>query len=136
MNRSLPAVFAGGALGTAARLGVDLLLPHAAAGLAWSTLVVNVLGCLALGVLTASVLARPGPPDWLRAGLGPGLLGGFTTMSAVAVALGQQLQQGLLLAAALQAGLQVGLSLLAVAVGLRLGRRIPPGPADAGGTAP
>lgn len=136
MTRSLLAVLLGGALGTAARLGIDLLLPHPAAGFAWSTLVVNALGCLLLGALSTSVLARPALPEWLRAGLGPGLLGGFTTMSAVALVLGQQLQQGLALPAALQAGLQVGLSLLAVVVGLRLGRRIPPGRADAQGTAP
>ncbi len=136
MTRSLLAVLLGGALGTAARLALDLLLPHPAGSIAWSTLVANVLGCLVLGALTASVVARPALPDWLRAGLGPGLLGGFTTMSAVALLLAQQLQQGLVLPAALQAGLQIGLSLLAVAVGLRLGRRIGPGRADARGTAP
>ncbi|GMA28737.1 fluoride efflux transporter FluC [Arenivirga flava] len=136
MTRSLLAVLLGGALGTAARLGIDLALPHDPVGFAGSTLVVNALGCLVLGALSASLLARPALPEWLRAGLGPGLLGGFTTMSAVALLLGQQLQQGLLLPAALQGGLQIGLSLLAVVIGLRLGRRIGPGRADARGTAP
>jgi len=130
MTRSLLAVLLGGALGTAARLGVDLLLPHGPGSLALSTLVVNVIGCLALGALTTSLLARPALPEWARAGIGPGLLGGFTTMSAVALVLGQQLQQGLALPAALQGAAQVVLSLLAIWAGLRIGRRIGTGGAD------
>jgi len=121
---SAPAVLLGGALGTAARLGLDLLLPHDPAAFALSTLIVNAVGCFALGALTTSVLARPALPAWARAGLGPGLLGGFTSMSAVALVLGQQLQHGLLLPAALQAAAQVVAGLLAIWTGLALGRRL------------
>jgi len=135
VTRSLLAVLLGGALGTAARLGVDLLLPHDPGGFALSTLIVNVVGCFALGALTTSLLTRPALAEWARAGLGPGLLGGFTTMSAVALVLGQQLQQGLALPAALQGAAQVVLSLLAVWAGLRLGRRVSTGRADARGPA-
>ena len=45
----------------------------------WATLAVNVAGALALGVIVAG---RTGP-DWLPF-LGVGVLGGFTTFSALA----------------------------------------------------
>jgi len=77
------AVAAGGALGTGLRLAVDLLMPHAMSEVPWSTLVVNTLGSFALGLLVGAVWARVRP--WVQAGLGPGLLGAFTTYSAIAV---------------------------------------------------
>jgi len=84
------AVAAGAAVGTAARYGIDLLLPHPIDGFPWSTFIVNAVGSLALGWLTAALWDRV--PDWVRAGLGAGLLGSFTTFSAVmvsAIAIGQ-----------------------------------------------
>ena len=82
---ALLAVLAGGALGTGLRLALDSLVPHGDAAFPVSTLVINVVGAFTLGVLTARVgpTARP----WVRAGLGPGLLGSFTTFSAFAVSL-------------------------------------------------
>jgi len=76
---ALLAVLVGGALGTGLRLGLDLLI------FPFSTLVINIVGAFALGVLTAR--AWPTARPWVRAGLGPGLLGSFTTFSAFAVAL-------------------------------------------------
>lgn len=78
--RSLLAVIAGGVVGTGLRLLLDAL-----AGVEWATLAVNVVGAFALGLLVA--WAWPRVPDWARAGLGAGLLGSFTTFSAVAVGL-------------------------------------------------
>ena len=75
----------GGLVGTGLRLGIDALLPHADDAFPWSTLLINVVGSFALGVLVARVW--PTAPAWLRAGLGAGLLGSFTTFSAVAVSL-------------------------------------------------
>lgn len=73
----------GGALGAVARVLVGTLLPADPAGWAWATLAVNVSGCLALGVVVARTTA--GTPR--RAFLGTGLLGGYTTLSAVSVLL-------------------------------------------------
>lgn len=81
----LLAVIVGGLVGTGLRLGLDALLPHADAGFPWPTLVVNVLGAFVLGALVARVWASA--PEWMRAGLGAGLLGSFTTFSAIAVSL-------------------------------------------------
>jgi CrcB protein len=81
---NLLAVALGGVLGTGARWGVDALLPTASPGtLSVSTVVVNVVGSFALGLVVAAVWPRPGVPLWLKAGVGTGVLGSFTTFSAV-----------------------------------------------------
>ena len=115
--RTILAVAIGGVLGTAARLGLDTVLPHPHDAFPWSTLIVNVVGSLALGFLVARVW--PNAPDWLRAGLGAGVLGSFTTFSAVAVAM---IELPLPFAAVYLAVTLV-LGLVAALLGLRLGRR-------------
>lgn len=77
---TVAAVAVGGALGAALRWGLELAL--GTDGWPWATLLVNVLGCAALAVLVTR--AAPRRP-WLRAGVGTGLLGGFTTFSTYAV---------------------------------------------------
>jgi fluoride exporter len=83
--RNLLAVFLGGAIGTALRLGLDATIVHADNQFPLSTLVINVVGSFALAILIARLW--PIAPGWLRAGLGPGLVGGFTTFSAVMVSM-------------------------------------------------
>ncbi len=116
----LAAVVVGGMLGTALRLAIELLVPHADSEPPWGILAANTAGALALGLLVGRVW--PVAPDWLRAGLGAGLLGSFTTFSAVAVAVvgmtaADQALQGL---AYLAATLVLGFG--AAALGLRVGR--------------
>ena len=82
---TIVAVLLGGLVGTGLRLGLDALLPHADDAFPWSTLLINVVGSFALGALVARVW--PIAPHWLKAGLGAGLLGSFTTFSALAVSL-------------------------------------------------
>lgn len=82
---SLAVVFVGGALGTAAREALTLLIP-AGSGVPWAILVANLSGAFALGLLLAA-LTRGGEPrirGSLRLLLGTGFLGGFTTYSALA----------------------------------------------------
>lgn len=78
MLRSLVAVLVGGALGTAARV-----LLQAAIADWWALLAINALGSALLGLSVAALADRPA---WLRHGIGAGMLGGFTSYSAVAVA--------------------------------------------------
>jgi CrcB protein len=87
------AVFAGGFCGGEARYGLLLLQPDETGSLPWTTLGVNVVGAFLLAVLLVVVPAVPGPRAWLRPLLGTGLLGAFTTFSAVAFAL-DRLQAG------------------------------------------
>lgn len=77
----------GGAVGTLARFGLTRALP---AGGGWpaATFVANLVGAFLLGLLLEA-LVRRGPEDEtrrrLRLALGTGVLGGFTTFSAMAI---------------------------------------------------
>ncbi len=110
---SLGLVLLGGVLGTAGREAVGLVVPPAG-GVPWATLTVNLLGAFLLGLLLDS-LARGGPDvgarRHLRLLLGTGLLGGFTTYSALAVDTAALLEAG-------RAGTATGYALGTVLVGL------------------
>ncbi|GAA5168053.1 MULTISPECIES: fluoride efflux transporter CrcB [Amycolatopsis] len=71
----------GGASGALARYTVGALLPHQAGQWAWSTLLINVSGCLAIGVLMALIEHVWPRQRLLRPFLGVGVLGGYTTFS-------------------------------------------------------
>ncbi|MEZ6005224.1 MAG: fluoride efflux transporter CrcB [Planctomycetota bacterium] len=72
----------GGAAGAMARYGVALLLAGVrVAGFPWATLVVNVLGCAAIGHLLGIESPRPWLTDRHRWLLVSGFLGSFTTFS-------------------------------------------------------
>jgi len=114
--RELVAVLIGGLLGTGARLAIDTVV-----GQPISTLAINVTGSFALGLLVARLWSSAAP--WLRAGLGAGLLGSFTTFSAFAVTL---VELGFTWGAALYLVLSVGLGLVAAWAGLRIGSRLVP----------
>lgn len=75
----LPWIALGGAAGSLARWGVD----QAVAGTTypWATFLINVSGCLLIGVLMAFVLDVWAHRRYLRPLLGVGFLGGFTTFS-------------------------------------------------------
>lgn len=123
--KSLLAVVLGGALGTGARLTVDVLLPHGGTAFPVGTFLVNLTGSLILGFLVARVWPRV--PEWLRAGLGPGVLGSFTTFSALAVSAVELTSLGSGPTAVLYVAASVVGGVAAAALGLRLGsRRVPP----------
>lgn len=122
--KSIVAVLVGGLLGTAARLTVDVMLPHEGATFPLGTLLVNLTGSFLLGVLVAR--AWPVAPAWLRAGLGPGLLGSFTTFSALAVSAVELTASGVGAVAVGYVAASVAGGLTAAALGLRLGAGTPP----------
>ncbi|TDU32889.1 camphor resistance protein CrcB [Panacagrimonas perspica] len=74
----------GGALGSVARHGVGVAARALWPGWPLGTLVVNVSGSFAIGVLFGLFLLKPAP-DWVRFGLIIGVLGGFTTFSAFSI---------------------------------------------------
>src|SRR5690349_21786803 len=79
--RDVMLVAAGGAVGSAARYLVTLLLGAAPGRPPLGTLVVNVVGCLCIGLF----MGAAGPRGWLgpaRLLVVTGVLGGFTTFSA------------------------------------------------------
>lgn len=114
--RRILLVAAGGTVGTAARLGLGVMLPDAG-GIPVAVLVANVLGALLIGVLAARLPATAE----LRLMLGTGVLGGFTTYSAFMTGT-LTLWEGAPLIAALYAVGSLVLGLAAAVLGLRLGR--------------
>lgn len=91
----LVAVSAGGVVGALLRYAVasggHTLFP-------WRTLVVNVTGCLAIGVLMVVVTEARSTHRLVRPFLGTGVLGGYTTFSTYAVETERLLSDHLLLA--------------------------------------
>jgi len=117
----LALVVAGGAIGTAARLGLGLALPapqgSGLAAVPWATFLANVLGAFLIGVLAARLPSSSG----VRVFLGTGVLGGFTTYSAFAVG-SMTLWQAQPWLAAAYAVASVVLGIGAAALGLGLAR--------------
>lgn len=112
-------VAAGGVIGTAARLGLGLVIADDQFPAA--VLAANILGALLIGILTA----RLPHSDGLRVFLGTGILGGFTTYSALAVGSIVLWQEAPAMAAGYVAA-SLALGVAAAALGLRLGRPRPP----------
>ena len=120
---TLVAVLIGGLLGTGLRLGISaVLLPDDA--FPWATLLINVAGSFALAFLVSRVW--PTAPAWLRAGLGTGVLGSFTTFSALVVSLLTLIRDGMAGLAALYLLVSLVAGLAAALLGLRLGSRVDP----------
>ena len=120
MNNFLQ-VAIGGALGSMARYGVNILAGRLTS-LPLGTLTVNITGCFAMGLLASGLAFKGG--QHLAPLLLTGVLGGFTTFSAFALdtmtlwergAGGQAI--GYVLASVL-------LSLVAVIAGLAIGRGV------------
>lgn len=129
--RAWLAVAAGGLLGSELRYGLGLAFPEQVDTVPWTTLCINVAGSFGLATLTTLWIARPRTAFWLRAGLGPGLLGSFTTFSAVIFAVDQLARAGQhhVWIAYLLLSLVPGL--LAAGLGWRLGKLLTGGTADA-----
>ena len=76
-------VFVGAGLGGAVRHGVNLASARLfGLEFPFGTLIVNVLGSLAMGLLAGYFAFRMGIPQHMRLFLTTGVLGGFTTFSA------------------------------------------------------
>jgi CrcB protein len=120
--RAWLAVAAGGLAGTELRYGLGLAFPDQAGAVPWTTLGINVLGSFVLATLTTLWIAQPGTAFWLRAGLGPGLLGSFTTFSAVVFSIDQLARAGEHPVWIAYLGLSLLLGLGAAAGGWRTGR--------------
>ncbi|MBE4719574.1 CrcB family protein [Pseudarthrobacter sp. AB1] len=116
------AVAMGGLAGTELRYGLGLAFPETAGTMPLTTLGINVAGSFVLAGLTTVWMARPRTAFWLRAGLGPGLLGSFTTFSAVIFSIDQLATAGEHPVWMAYLGLSLALGLGAAAGGWRTGR--------------
>ncbi|MFC5833345.1 fluoride efflux transporter FluC [Nonomuraea insulae] len=117
-------IAAGGALGALARYGAQTALPAGPGEFPWATFLVNVSGCLLIGVLMVVITEVREAHRLVRPFLGVGILGGYTTFSTYvvdvqrAVAAGAPVTGLLYLAATLLA------ALAAVTAGMWVTRRL------------
>lgn len=90
MARSIPwdivaVVSAGGVIGALARFAIASGFPSAPTGFPWAIFIINVTGCLLIGVLMVCVTDLWPSQRLLRPFLGTGVLGGYTTFSTAMV---------------------------------------------------
>jgi len=108
-------------LGTAARMGVGSVVLGLGGPAPWGTVIVNVAGALALGVLVGWRQRRPRPGRALVDFGGIGMLGAFTTFGTFTHEVVALVSAGAAIAV-LYAAVSVGLGLIAAFVGLVVGR--------------
>jgi CrcB protein len=116
----LGAIAVGGVLGSEGLYALTVAFPDGA-GVPWTTLGINVVGCLLMGVLMVAVQRRGRRAPLLRPFAGVGVLGGFTTFSAYTVGVQRLLAGGAPTSALIYLVLTPALAVLAVVAGTRLG---------------
>jgi fluoride exporter len=110
----------GGAIGSATRYGVTVGATRLiGGGFPWATLFVNIVGCFAMGSITALMITKMPEDVSTRLFLTTGVLGGFTTFSAFSLDFFGLVQRGHMLMAVSYALASVVLSIIAVFMGFR-----------------
>lgn len=122
MNTTVLQVALGGAIGSIARYGINVLANRVAPGFPLGTLTVNVVGSFVMGLLAAIFAHRGG--HHLAPFMMTGVLGGFTTFSAFSLDTLTLWERGQGSIAAAYVALSVGSSLAAIIAGLAFGRTI------------
>lgn len=119
------AVAVGGAVGSVLRFGLSNWV-HGVVGRAfpYGTLLVNVVGCLAMGFLFVWFLERMADAAVWRAGVLIGVVGGFTTFSAFSMETVALFHDGLYTRAVLNVAANVTLCLIATSIGIWWGRSL------------
>ena len=120
---TIAAIAVGGGLGSVARFIVTREMERCLGNfLPYGTLVVNVLGSLALGWLATVFLDRPEINIALRLGIAVGFLGAFTTFSAFSLESVQLMLNGAVWRAALNVAVNTVVCLSMCYLGMQLAR--------------
>lgn len=114
---------AGGALGSGARYLVNIgAAKWLGVAFPWATLIVNIAGSFAMGLLVEYVVLRHGGSPELRTFLATGILGGFTTFSAFSLDVATLWNRGDLALAAVYILVSVAVSIAALYGGIAIAR--------------
>lgn len=117
MLLKLVAIFIGGGLGSACRFTLGMLIAKNVVGhFPWNTFLVNILGCLCIGVF-AGYFERRQEHGLLSALLITGFCGGFTTFSTFSNETLQLFKQGMYALAACYACISFIVGISCVALG-------------------
>ena len=123
MLKSILIVGAGSFLGGALRFLISTLMKSAyTSSFPWGTLMVNLLGCLLIGVIYGLFAHHSNVHHAMCLLLTTGFCGGFTTFSTFANEGVQMLQDGNFGAFAVYASLSLGLGILLVMLGYIIAR--------------
>ncbi|HEU5033127.1 MAG TPA: CrcB family protein [Mycobacteriales bacterium] len=115
-------VGAGGLAGGLARYGVGLAWSTTPGAFPWATFLVNTTGTFVLALLLVLVLEVLPPTPYLRAAVGTGFCGAFTTFSSVVTETDRLAAHGHVGLAAGYVMASLGAGLVAAMIGLGAGR--------------
>ena len=118
-------VFLGGGLGAALRHGINIFAARfAGTSFPYGTLLINIAGSLAMGLIAEYFALKGGLPQHWRLFLTTGILGGFTTFSAFSLEAALLYERGQLAGAAVYVVASVVLAIGALFAGLAIVRMI------------
>ena len=120
--RNIIAVGAGSFIGGIARYLVSLAMKGISKGFPWATLLVNLLGCLIIGVLWGFLSRNASESTSWGLFLTVGLCGGFTTFSTFSKEALTMLQTGQIWGFASYIALSILAGIALVALGYYIGR--------------
>ena len=119
--RNTVAIALAGARGVLARHAIQQLVPRHG-GISWGTFLVNVSGAFLMGLLFTILVRHFSVPLWIQEAVLVGVLGGYTTFSAISLETYLLLERGRYgFAAAYSLGTLVA-GLAALMAGIRLDR--------------
>jgi fluoride exporter len=113
----------GGALGAILRHFMNIVVARVAGSdFPWHTMLINISGSFVMGLLIALMAQRWNVSNEMRAFLTTGILGGYTTFSAFSLDFALLVERKAYMLAGAYALGSVVVSLIAIFVGLALGR--------------
>ncbi|MFN2464003.1 MAG: CrcB family protein [Candidatus Dormibacteria bacterium] len=125
--KTLAAIMIAGALGAAARYGVDTVVSsRTGTTFPWGILVVNFTAAALLGLVVGMTAHWAGLGPSARLGITTGFIGSYSTFSTLMLDSVRMLERGQTLAGTVNLAASVGLGLAAVVLGLALGRALAP----------
>lgn len=123
--RTVIGIGVAGAAGALARYGLEgLVSQRTSTAFPWGTFVVNVTGAFVVGFLFVLLTERFTVAPWLRSSLLIGLLGGYTTFSTLTLETYRLFEDGSIGFAAANAFGSLAAGMLAVYLGVVVGRAI------------
>lgn len=120
--RRLAAIYAGGAIGALARVGLAQAAPHGAGAWPWATFSVNMAGALLLGHFVARLHDHP-EDSLVHPFLTTGICGTLTTFATLQLELFEMVGAGHIALAASYVAATLAAGYLAVRAGMALERR-------------